>query len=89
MTKITKESIKEHLLSKGWKKENNLSMFPDYWYSPNHRYTLFSTDYSNLTSECECGWRLVIDDSRGCSLATCDVEYIEQIFTLIDIYKDY
>ena len=93
MTKITKESIEEHLLSKGWEEISTVIIVEDYdlsrYVSKNKRYTLEESPYSNLCSEDEIGWQLQIDDSRKCSLARCDVEYIEQIFALIDIYKDY
>ena len=93
MTKITKESIEEYLLSKGWKEISIVIRVKDYdpprYISKNKRYTLEESPYSNLCSEDEIGWQLKIDDSRYCSLATCDVENIEQIFALIDIYKDY
>ena len=42
---------------------------------------------NNLTGE--HGWNLHIDNSDMCSIAACDVEFIEQIQTLIEIYKNY
>ena len=93
MIKITEESIEEHLLSKEWKEISPVIIVEDYdlsrYVSKNKRYTLEESPYSNLCSEDEIGWQLHIDDSRMCSLATCDVEYIEQVEALIEIYKDY
>lgn len=91
MIKITEESIKEHLISKGWEETAPTIISCDLsrYISKNKRYTLEETPYTNLCEEYELGWLLHIDDSRMCSLASCDVEYIEQIFALIDIYKDY
>jgi hypothetical protein len=89
MIKITEESIKEHLISKDWKKHSKAFFLPEFYVSPDSRYKLMFTEFSNLVPEGEDGWILQIDDSRRCSLARGDVEYIEQIFALIDIYKDY
>lgn len=91
MIKITEESIKEHLISKGWEKgiSTIIDCVVSRYISKNKRYTLEESPFVNLCSEDELGWQLHIDDSKMCSLATCDVEYIEQIFALIDIYKDY
>lgn len=90
MIKITEESIKEHLIiSRGWKKRNVSYAYLLEYHSSDNRYRLVRTDFSNLGSDEDGGWRLFIDDSKYCSLACCDVEYIEQIFALIDVYKDY
>ena len=89
MTKITTKSIKEHLISKGWKEHPKVFFLPEFYVSHDFRYKLMLTEFSNLVPEGEDGWILQIDDSRKCSLARGDVEYIEQIFALIDIYKDY
>lgn len=88
MIRITKESIEEHLLSKGWKVKTIISSHV-YYTSPDERFNLFVTIFSNMVPEEEDGWDLQIDDSKMRSLARCNVEYIEQIFALIDIYKDY
>ena len=84
MIKITVERIKEQ----GWKKsecqENTI------YISPDERYELhYNNDFSNLTDENGFGWLLTIENSKHESLACCDVEYMEQIFALIDIYKNY
>ena len=91
MTKITEESIKEHLISKGWVKQE-IDVFGKIviqYISNCVRYKLIYSILSNLTPDDELGWQLHIDDSNMCSIARGDVEYIEQIFALIDIYKDY
>lgn len=90
MVKITKESIEEILIPKGWKKlDLNFNDEFSRYVSQNGRYVLEETYCSNLCSEGEVGWGLHIDDSRMCGLAQCDVEYIEQVEALIEIYKDY
>lgn len=87
MIKITIESIKEHLIPKGWKKcefsESGI------YKSPDGRYELNYWEEANLHDDTGYGWMILIDNSRNESLACCDVEYIEQIFALIDIYKNY
>ena len=89
MTKITIKSIKENLISKGWKEIINFEKTKIYK-SPDKRYEIeYNDNFSNLYDENGFGWMLIINNSRHESLACCDVEYIEQIFALIDIYKDY
>ena len=89
MTKITIKSIKENLISKGWKEIINFEKTKIYK-SPDKRYEIeYNDNFSNLYDENGFGWMLIINNSKHESLACCDVEYIEQIFALIDIYKDY
>jgi hypothetical protein len=91
MTKITEESIKEHLISKGWVKQE-IDIFGTIviqYISNCVRYKLSYSILSNLAPDDEFGWQLHIDDSNMRSIARGDVEYIEQIFALIDIYKNY
>ena len=91
MIKITEESIKEHLISKGWVKQE-IDVFGKIviqYISNCVRYKLTYSMLSNLTPEGELGWQLHIDTSDMCSIAICDVEYIEQVEALIEIYKDY
>lgn len=87
MIKITEESIKEHLIPKGWKKSEGFT--GDIYKSPDGSCELHSCKESNLCDETGFGWLILIDDSRHECLACCNVEYIEQIFALIDIYKNY
>lgn len=89
MNKITTKSIKEHLISKGWKEIINFEKTKIYK-SPDGRCELeYNCNFSNLCDEDGFGWAILIDNSRHESLASCDVEYIEQIFALIDVYKNY
>ena len=91
MIKITEQSIEEILIPKGWEEVASTIIDCDLsrYISKNKRYILEESPYANLCEEDELGWQLHIDDSRMCSLATCDVEYIEQVEALIEIYKDY
>ena len=89
MIKITIKSIKEHLISKGWKEIINFEKTKIYK-SPDGRCELeYNANFSNLCDEDGFGWAILIDNSKHESLASCDVEYIEQIFALIDVYKNY
>ena len=89
MYKINKENIKKHLIDNGWYDESYINNEIELicYKSPNKRYSLLKRPFvSNL---CEEGYILQIDDSKMCSLAYCDVKYIEQIDALIEIYKEY
>lgn len=95
MNKINKENIKKHLIDNGWTDESYINNEIELicYKSPNKRYSLLKRPLvSNLYEEdnenIHC-YILHIDDSKMCSLASCDVEYIEQIDALINIYKDY
>lgn len=91
MIKITEESIKEHFISKGWVKQE-IDVYGKIiiqYISNCARYRLSYSMLSCLVPDGEMGWQLHIHNSNMCNIASCDVEYIEQIFTLIDIYKDY
>lgn len=95
MNKINKENIKKHLIDNGWTDESYINNEIELicYKSPNKRYSLLKRPLeSNLCEEdnenIHC-YILQIDDSKMCSLASCDVEYIEQIDALINIYKDY
>lgn len=87
MLKITEESIKKHLIPKGWKKNDFYEN--DVYESPDGRYELDYCEDSNLYVENGYGWMIFIRNSRYKTFAICDVEYIEQIEALIEIYKDY
>ena len=95
MHKINEENIKKHLIDNGWTDESyiNNEIKLICYKSPNKRYSLLKRLFeSNLCEEdnenIHC-YILQIDDSKMCSLASCDVEYIEQINALIEIYKEY
>lgn len=89
MTKITITTIEEVL---GWKSRE---VFPQYehlnvqYKSPDGRFNLSYTDYVNLFDESGFGWNLHVDDSKFQTLANCSVEYIEQVITIMSLYKDY
>ena len=42
-----------------------------------------------MTLENGWGWNLHVDNSDMSSIASCDVEFIEQIQAIMEIYKDY
>lgn len=98
-TKITKETIEQILIPIGWKnhmtdefkellKDARMDWMEEYK-SPKGRYALTRTNFSNLPDETGLGWNLHVDNSDMCSLASCSVEYIEQIIAIMEIYKDY
>ena len=88
MIKITEQSIEEHLIPKGWKKSKRFEATT--YQSPDERHYLqYSYDITFLRDEDEFGWMLIVGGSKIKGLTCCDVEYLEQIFALIDIYKDY
>ena len=68
--------------------KSNIDPNYEYYVSHNRRYVLQSS-MNNMTLENGWGWNLHIDNSDMSSIASCDVEYIEQILNLIAIYKDY
>lgn len=91
MTKITKQSIEELLIPKGWVKQE-IDVYGKIiiqYISNCVRYRLAYSMLSCLVPDGELGWQLHIHNSNMRNIASCDVEYIEQLETLIDIYKDY
>lgn len=50
------------------------------------RFELHKTD-TNINYE--YGWNLHVDNSDMEGLASCDVEYVEQIEIIMNLYKDY
>ena len=90
MIKITVERIEE----RGWRKREFSAT--NTYVSPNDRYELqYNNDFSNLTDGTGFGWAMFIYNStEACGrhhhmIGCCDVEYMEQIDALIEIYKDY
>ena len=89
MTKITVTTI-ENIL--GWK---DREIFPQYahlnvqYKSPDGRFSLSYTDYVNLSDETGFGWNLHVDDSKFQTIANCAVEYIEQVISIMELYKNY
>lgn len=88
--KITKETADLVLVEKcGWTKENDFGIL-EYYRSPCKRYVLQESDSSNLYDPHTMrGWNLHIDNSDMQSLASCDVEFIDQISALMTIYGGY
>ena len=93
---MTKKINKENLEAIGFHLDekmtemlkSNIDTHYEYYVSHNRRYVLQSS-MKNMTLENGWGWNLHIDNSDMSSIASCDVEYIEQILNLIAIYKDY
>lgn len=92
MTKITPESLNEigfHLDEKMTEMlKSNIDTHYEYYVSHNRRYIL-QTSVNNMTLENGWGWNLHVDNSDMSSIASCDVEFIEQIQAIMEIYKDY
>lgn len=83
------EAIGFHLDEKMTKMlKSNIDSHYEYYVSHDRRYVLQSS-MNNMALENGWGWNLHIDNSDMSSIASCDVEYIEQILNLIAIYKDY
>lgn len=92
MTKITQESLNEigfHLDEKMTEMlKSNVDAHYEYYVSNNRRYIL-QTSVNNMTLENGWGWNLHVDNSDMSSIASCDVEFIEQIQAIMEIYKNY
>lgn len=91
MIKITEQSIEKHLIPKGWVKQE-IDVYDKIiiqYISNCVRYRLSYSMLSRLVPDGELGWQLHINNSNMSNIASCDVEYIEQLETLIDIYKNY
>ena len=87
-TRISIESV-AHL---GFK-ENTGSyikeVFPNFisLISEDKRFELRKTDNNNI--DYEYGWNLHVDNRDMQTIASCDVEYVEQVETIMNLYKDY
>ena len=88
--KITEETVKTILVDKcGWEIDDK---FPEqlFYNSPCKRYVLHETKWNNL---CDAitgkGWNLHVDNSDMQSLASCDVEYMDQISMIMTLYGGY
>lgn len=90
--KINKENLEAigfHLDKETTKMlKSNIDTHYEYYVSHDRRYILQSS-VNNMTLENGWGWNLHVDNSDMCSIASCDVEYIEQIQAIMEIYKDY
>ena len=89
-TRITIESV-AHL---GFKEDNSLyknnikELYPNFvlLVSEDKRFSLTKTD-NNI--HYEHGWNLHVDNKNMESIASCDVEYVEQVEIIMNLYKDY
>ena len=89
-TRITIESV-AHL---GFKEDNSLyknsikGLYPNFvlLVSEDKRFSLTKTD-NNINYE--YGWNLHVDNKNMESIASCDVEYVEQVEIIMNLYKDY
>ena len=60
------------------------------YHSPCRRFVVTRCeDGNNISYRPEEAWRLHIDNSDMESIGCCDVEFIEQILVLMEIYKNY
>lgn len=87
-TRISTESV-AHL---GFKEDNSSyikKLFPNFvsLMSEDKRFELRKTDSSNI--DCEYGWHLHVDNRSMQTIASCDVEYVEQVEIIMNLYKDY
>lgn len=92
---MVKKINKENLEAIGFHLDENMTEMLksidsnyEYYVSHNRRYILQSS-VNNMTLENGWGWNLHVDNSDMSSIASCDVEYIEQIQSIMEIYKDY
>ena len=89
-TRITIESV-AHL---GFKEVSSLfknsikELYPNFvlLVSEDKRFSLTKTD-NNINYE--HGWNLHVDNKNMESIASCDVEYVEQVEIIMNLYKDY
>ena len=87
-TRISIESV-AHL---GFKEDNSSyvkKIFPNFisLMTEDKRCELRKTDNNNI--DYEYGWHLHIDNRDMQTIASCDVEYVEQVETIMNLYKDY
>jgi hypothetical protein len=90
MTDINRKNLEEigfHLDEKMTEMlKSNIDAHYEYYVSHDRRYVLQSC-CNNIVPG--WGWNLHVDTSDMSSIASCDVEFIEQIQTIMEIYKDY
>lgn len=53
------------------------------------RYILMTTNISNMCDSTGIGWNLHINNSSNNQIGSVNVEFIEQVKQIIEIYKDY
>lgn len=88
--KLTKDVVEDIFVNhNNWTKETDFGVY-HYYRSPCKRYVLQESEYSNLADPyTETGWNMHIDNSDMMSLASCDVEFVDQVDAIISIYKEY
>lgn len=86
MIKITQTYINEILIPiHNWTEE---SIFDKIYYrSPCKRFTLTPENQTNLCGD--GGYSLHVDNSDMSSIAHCEIETRDQLFDIIEIYKNY
>lgn len=58
--------------------------------SPCKRYMLMTSNFVNMCDpKTGIGWNLHIDNSDMCTIGSVNVEFIEQVNQIIEIYKNY
>ena len=87
-TRISAESV-AYL---GFKEDNSSylkKMFPDFILlrSEDKKFELHKNANNNI--DYEYGWNLHVDNMNMQTIASCDVEYVEQVETIMNLYKDY
>ena len=92
MRRITKETLKEIGFRVDWETESNFfkDIEPTYegYVSLDKRYLINRSDkYKGNIGE--NGWHLHVDNSDFQTIANCDVEYIEQVEIIMELYKNY
>ena len=89
-TRITIESVARL----GFKEDHDLynmgikEVYPNFvlLVTEDKRFELRKTD-NNV--HYEYGWNLHVDNNDMQTIASCDVEYVEQVETIMNLYKDY
>ena len=98
MMRLSEASIKAYLPDwvdimdpylKDMLEENKMQWLIQYR-SPCNRYLLMTSNFAKMCdSETGIGWNLHIDNSKFETIGSVNVEFIEQVKQLIEIYKDY
>ena len=70
-------------------KENNMGWM-ERFKSPCGKYILMTTNFADICNpENGIGWNLHINNSSSNQIGSVNVEFIEQVKQLMEIYKDY
>ena len=60
-----------------------------FYKSPCGRFELTRDPYSNIALDCDGGWSLHIDNSDMSSIGHVSVNYVNEVYDIIDIFKEY